>query len=319
MTSSPTAPPLRWLVGTPAQKAAARNYWIRDPVVGALEYLIHYSVRALPIGLGSWLGAIVSKGTRHLYPHSEVRARLVWNTLHPDRSDPTSVTTAMDRLWRNVSRTMFEYSFLDRLWRAGRIRVTGGDVLDRARDTGRPILVAVVHLGNWEVVLAAGVALGHQGSGIYLAPENRFEHALVKTARTRYGARFVAAGPSSIRKAVAELKERAGPFIIFVDEEARGRVQAPAFGRQLNADSNIGYVARLANLTNAVVVPAYCVRQGDSARFEVHFLEPVAIEKTRDKEADLQNNMQRLNAVFEPVVRAHIDQWFYALDLDLNS
>jgi Kdo2-lipid IVA lauroyltransferase/acyltransferase len=265
------------------------------------------------------MGAIVSLGTRRLYLDSEVRARRVWITQNPDRSDPASVSAAMDRLWRNVSRTMFEYSVLDRLWSSGRIHVSGGGVLDDARDSGRPVLVAVVHLGNWEVVLVAGVALGHRGSGIYLAPENRFEHAIVKAARRRYGARFVAAGSNSIRSAIAELRLRAGPFIIFVDEEARGRVQAPAFGRQLNPDSNIGYVARLANLTNAIVVPAYCARKDDSANFDVQFLPPVDLVKTQDRDADLRENMNRLNAVFEPVVRDHIDQWFYALDFDPNS
>lgn len=313
------APPLRWLTGSAEQKAVARKYWIHDPLLGALEYVIHYTVRALPIDVGSWLGAVVSKATRHIYPHSEVRARKVWISQNPEKADPASVAQAMDRLWRNVSRTMFEYSILDRLWRAGRIKVRGQEMLDQARDAGRPTLVAVVHLGNWEVVLVAGVALGHKGSGIYLAPENRFEHAIVKSARRRYGARFVAAGSNAIRTAIAELKAKAGPFIVFVDEEARGRVQAPAFGRQLNPNSNIGYVARLAGLTDAVVIPAYCVRKQDSANFEVTFLAPANLVSTGDRHADLSENMMRLNAIFEPIVRDHIDQWFYALDLDLGS
>jgi KDO2-lipid IV(A) lauroyltransferase len=319
MTAAPASPPLRWLIGPSGQRATAVKYWIVEPAIGGIEYMIHYLVRALPIDAGSWLGAVVSKGTRHLYPHSEVRARKVWIAQNPDKADSDSVSAAMDRLWRNVSRTMFEYSILDRLWDAGRINVRGGEILDRARDSGRPILVAAAHLANWEVVLVAGIKLGHHGSGIYLAPLNRFEHNIVKSARKRYGARFVAAGSNSIRTAISELKSKVGPFVIFIDEEARGRVQAPAFGRRLNPESNIGYVARLANLTNAIVVPAYCVRKNDSANFDVQILPPVELVKTTNREADLHENMNRLNAVLEPVIRDHIDQWFFALDLNLDT
>jgi Kdo2-lipid IVA lauroyltransferase/acyltransferase len=312
-------PPLRWLVGSTDQRRIARRYWLRDPMVGGAEIVIHVLIRLMPIDMCSYSGAAITYLTRHLYPDSEARARKAWARLRPQDLDPASVDAAMDRLWRNVGRTMHEYSILDRLWAAGRIEVSDIEHLDRARDQAKPILVTPIHLGNWEVVLVAGIALGHRGSGIYEPPDNRFEHRIANMVRARYGARFVAAGPHSSREAVRQLKAREGPFIVYIDEFIRGRVQAPSFGRPLRPDSNIAYAVRLAALTGAVVIPAYCLRVHDSARFKVQFLPPLQLADTGDRRADLVENVGRLDAAIAPVIQAHLDQWYFLLDLDLES
>ena len=92
-----------------------------------------------------------------------------------------------------------------------------------------------------------------------------------------------------------------------------------AFWRALGLDSNICYAARLAAMTDAALVPAYCMRVNDSAWFKVEFLQPVSLVSTGDRKADLFENVRRLDAVITPIVRAHPDQWYFALDLELNS
>ena len=312
-------PPLCWLYGALEQRRVARRYWIRDPLVGSAEFAIHLASRLLPIDLCSYFGATITYLTRRHYPQSDARARRAWAILRPQEADGVTIEAAMDRLWRNIGRTMHEYSVLDRLWAAGRIEVTGIDHLHRARDENRPILVTPVHLGNWEVVLVAGIACGHHGSGIYLPPENRFEHRIADRVRARYGARFVPAGRNAMRAALRQLMGRKGPFIVFIDDFIRGRVQAPLFGRPLRLDTNIAYAVRLAALTDAVLIPAYCLRRDDSARFSVRFLPPLQLSCTGDREADVITNVKRLDDVISPVVRAHLDQWYYLLDLELDT
>jgi Kdo2-lipid IVA lauroyltransferase/acyltransferase len=319
MREATVAPPLRWLLGNMEQRRIASRYWLRDPAVGASELAIHFAMRLVPIDVASYSGAAITYLTRRLYPDSELRARKAWSVLRPRESDPASVDAAMDRLWRNVGRTMHEYSILDRLWAAGRIEVSDIEHLDRARDQGKPILVTPVHLGNWEAILVAGIASGHRGSGIYEPPQNRFEHRIANAVRARYGARFVAAGPNSVRDAVRELKSRRGPFIVYIDEFIRGRVQAPSFGRPLRPDANIAYAVRLAAMTGAVVIPAYCLRLDDSARFRVQFLPPLPLAGTGDRQADIAENVRRLDAVIASVIRAHLDQWYFALDFEFDG
>jgi KDO2-lipid IV(A) lauroyltransferase len=319
MADGTDTPSMGWLFEGAERRRRTLRYWIRDPVVGGIEFAIFALSRLLPIDLCSDLGAFTTRLTRRLYPASDARARKLWVALRPQEADPASIDAAMNRLWRNVGRTMHEYAVLDRFWAAGRIEVANMDYLDRARDEGRPILVAPVHLGNWETILVAGIACGHHGSGIYEPMDNRFEDRMAMTVRRRYGARFVAAGPNSLRAAIRELKSRQGPFIVYVDEFIRDRVQAPLFGRALRADSNIAYAVQLAAMTGAALIPAYALRIDDSARFKVQFLPPLDLAKTGDREADMIENANRLDAALAPVIRAHLDQWYFALDFEFDD
>jgi len=319
MVDGTDIPTIGWLFEGAVRRRRILRYWVRDPAVAVIELAIYGVSRLLPINLCSYLGAIVTNLTRLLYPESELRARRLWSVLRPQEADPKSVDAAMDRLWRNIGRTMHEYAILDRLWAAGRIKVFDIEHMDRARDCGQPILVAPVHLGNWETVLVAGISSGHHGSGIYEPLQNRFEDRLAMKIRARYGARFVAAGANSLRTALRELKSRQGPFIVYVDEFIRNRVQAPLLGRALRTDSNVVYAVRLAMMTGAALIPAYSLRIGDSATFEVHFLPPVDLIRTGDRDRDVVENAKRLDAILALIIRAHLDQWYFALDFEFDE
>jgi KDO2-lipid IV(A) lauroyltransferase len=312
-------PPWRWFFGDARQRRIARTYWIRDTVVGLLELALYRLFRLVPIDLVSWFGGAIVRVTRYNYPESEQRARKTWAVLRPQEADRASVDAAMTRLWQCVSRTMTEFAVLDRLWAKGRIAVEGDEHLARARAQEKPILLAALHLGNWEVIVAAGYAFGYVGSSIYVPPENRFEHRIAVEVRARFGAKSIAPGPTSGREVVRALRQWGGPFVIFVDEVARDRVQAPAFGRPPRADNNITYIVRVAAMCDAVVIPIYCVRVGGRAQFKVTALPPLDMVRTDDRKADVIENAARLDAIIDPLIRAHLDQWYNVLDFDFAS
>jgi KDO2-lipid IV(A) lauroyltransferase len=314
-----TAPPLTWLLADPERRRQAWRYWGTDTAIGLFNVFMHYSMRFLPMDVCSSIGAFLSRTSPSRFPESEARAREAWIRLKPERSDPASVDAAMRRLWRCVGRTMAEYSVLDRFWDAGRITIEGSEHLRAARAANKSILLAVLHLGNWETALVGVINLGFPGSGIYLPPENRFDHRIAKAVRDRYKGGQVVPGPFALRAGLRKLREKDGLFAIHVDELIRGRVQAPAFGRQLRTEGNIAYVARLAAMTNPAVIPAYCVRIDDSARFKVVYLPAIEMAATGSGEADVLENVARINAVIEPVIREHLDQWYYVLDFEFED
>jgi len=299
------------------------GYWVRDPALGLLNNTIHHALRLVSIDACSGFGAFISPFSAKRYPESDARARRNWRRLRPEAAEPASEDAAMHRLWRSVSRTMCEFSVLHRLWDAGRIAVDGVEQLEAVRDAGKPMIIAALHLGNWETIPATGIALGYPGSGFYWPLENRFDTRIAVKARERYGAVLFPASPQAIRPAmraaVAALTENRGPFVIFIDECIDDHVFAPAFGRPLKAEGNIANVAWLAWTTGAEVLPTYCVRLGDSAQFKITILPPVALARGGDRRADLMANIARINQVIEPVIRAHLDQWYYTLDLELDD
>jgi len=316
-----TVPPLHWLLADAERRQRARKYWIVDPLVGVYNTILHHGMRMLSIDACSNLGAFLSFYSPFFFRESDTRARKAWIRLRPQEADRASVDAAMRRLWRCISRTMAEYSVIDRFWDDGRISVEGTEYLDAARAAGKPLLIAPVHLGNWEIGLVSAKHLGLSGSGIYVPLENRFDMRLAIKTRTRYEQGQVPAffGPGVLLTALNELRENGGPFVIYVDELARGRVQAPAFGRPLRIDGNIGYVARLAAMTGAALIPAYCERLNDSAHFKLRFLPPIEMAQTGKAKADAAVNATRINAVIEPIIRKHLDQWYFLLDLEFDE
>lgn len=316
MNPDVTVPPIRWLLAGSDKRRAALFYWIADPLAGAYFYVIHGAMGALPTDVCSWAGATLTWLTRKFYRESESRARHLWRRYNPAQADAVSTNAAMDRLWRNVGRTMHEYSVIDRLWAEGRIAIEGLDHMHAAREHAQPIIVTPVHLANWEVVLVAGIVNGYHGTGIYLPPENRFLHRLINRVRARYGARFIAAGPNSLREAYRELRAGGGPFIIYIDELMRDRVNAPAFGRALNPASNIFYAVQLAERSGAALIPAFCERLGDAARFRVTFLPKLVMSSAAGKATRARENAEALNSVIEPIIRARLDQWYFSLDYE---
>ena len=310
------APPLRGLFGDKANRQAAFKYWIEDTARGSLNVALHHCLRALPSDLCSGFGASQARFCPHRYPEEDARARAVWKRLRPEGGTQAEVDAAMRRLWRNVTRTMAEYSVMHRLGREGRVSVEGLEHVNAVRAAGRPLVLAGLHLANWELIGASVNAAGHSIAATYEPPENRFEHDIVNRVRACYGVRTIYpdhAGGRAAYRCVAREKQI---FLFYVDEIFRGRVSAPAFGRGPKTKGNIGNVVRLARLTDAEIIVAYCTRIGDAARFKITFMPPLVQMRTSNERADLATNVDAIDQVIAPIVNDHLDQWYYALAFD---
>ena len=290
-----------------------------ESIRGLIKTAVHHGLRLLPIDWCSAVGAMGGKTAPARYPESDARARRVFRKLRPEASDPAWLDAAMNRLWHNIGRTMAEYAVLDRLWGAGRIEVEGVEHFNAAKATGKPRIIMGLHLGNWEVIGPALIQCGHPVNVVYLRPDSEFEHQIVIKVRNRYGVKLVNPTPFSPREAIRILQKNEEAFGIYVDELARNRVHAPAFGRKLQPTGNIAYVARLALMTGALVLPIYSVRIGERAQFKVNFLPPLDMVDTGDRDADVMANIARIDALIDPIVKANLDQWYYVLDLELDE
>jgi Kdo2-lipid IVA lauroyltransferase/acyltransferase len=301
--------PIRWLFRSSDRRRRAIQYWVASRAKGLLIAALYEGLRALPIDACSGVGAMMAKSASSRYSELDARARENLRQIRPEESDSASIDATMSRLWRSVARTKAELSVLGRLWRVGRIAVEGKEHLDAARAANRPILGVVLHLGNWEAMGVACCAIGYPVAALYTPDENWFEEQFKAKMQKRHGAVLIPAGPGAMRVAVRTLNKKCGQFGIFIDEVLGGRQSAPAFGRPLRAEGNIAFAARLAWLTKAEVIPAYCLRIGDQARFRVTFRPPVELVRDGDRDLALLTNVGRINAVVESIVRPHLDQW----------
>ncbi len=310
------APPILDLLGDKASRQAAARYWLRDTATGLLNLTIHNALRLLPTSTCSGFGALHARFCPYRYPQDDARARRLWARLRPQESSPAELDAAMRRLWRNVARTIAEYSVIHRFWSEGRIQVEGVEHLTAARAAGKPILLASLHLGNWETVGATVSALGYAIAGTYEPPENRFEHMIANQVRTRYGARIVYPDRSGGRAALRHMTKDNQIIIFFVDEMFQRTVAAVETGDAQEIKGNIGNVPRLARLANAEIMLIYCTRLGDEARFKVTISPPVPQVRTPDSRADLAANVAAIDRAVAPIVERNLDQWFYVLSVE---
>jgi KDO2-lipid IV(A) lauroyltransferase len=306
--------PRRGLVDWAALRKQAwlwRRYWLRDPLLGGLDFAIHHSSRLLPTEWGSAIGAALGLlHGRYRYHLERERAERLYRRLAGGGATPEEAEAAVMRLFANMGRVMLEFSVLDRLWAEGRVAVDGGEHLLAPRAVGMPVIVMGLHVNNWEVIGPALIGLGLKGfKFIYQPPRSRFEHKIAVAARERYGAIMLRPGVKAARIAHRLLVEERGVLLIFADDERQGRVNAPLFGRPVAPRANLPTIVRLASASGAAVIPAYAERDG--ARHRVTFLPPAELlPEGGDAAAALTVNVQRLDDVVTPLVRARLDQWY---------
>ena len=308
--------PALWHRGDGAERRVWRQYWVDDVTVGLAE-LVHYArFRAGPIDAcsafgartGVHLGIQVHRGSLWL-------ARGAARRLRPDLPRDTEQAWLAD-MFAGIGRTFAEFSVLPQIART-RCRLHGTDHLDAAQAAGRPVILAMVHLGSWEAGMAA-VARHQRAAGravhlIYQPPPNRFRHWIAVRARARAGITLLPPGKRGTRPALQVL-DRGGALILAVDEGFDNYVYGPFLGRRPALRGNYHTLVRLARRTGAAVLPFWTLR-GDGAWFDVEIGAPVSLFDDGDAGPALTkpqalDAVLRLDAVLSPLVLTHLQQWY---------
>lgn len=301
----PPAPPLADLAAGSEGRRRFARYWIRDTLRDLSVLLSHHALRPLPAAVASALGAFSFAQSGRFYPGRSRRMRANTARLRPDL-DADAVVRAG---WANRGRLMSEFSVLPRLDTPETLVVEGADHLLEARRRG-PVIVLAMHLGNWELLLPVFRRLAVPVATFYMPPESRAEHRIACRVREDFGGTLLPPGVKGVRPALKRLARPDGVVVIFGDEGWDGRIMAPFFGRPTHLAGNLAIAVRLARHSGATIVPTYVTRSSGT-RFTCRWLEPIVLPPVVDAGAALPADVERLNAVIEPIVRRHLDQWFF--------
>lgn len=287
-----------------------RRYWLRDPALAALNYSLLALVRCLPTERGSDLGALVGRLNGRLrYPVMRERVKQGYVHLTGAQMSAAELDGVADRLFASTGRAMVEFALLYRMWREGRIEAEAASML-AARTANRPVVCVGLHLGNWEMIGVALVGMNIPFTAYYQVPASRFDHRIAVRERHRYGARVLPATVAGTRAGLRVLTEERGVLMIYCDEERRGYVYGPLFGRKPAPHANIVTAVRFAMAADAALIPCY-VERLDGARFRVVCMEPVDLLPGRDA---LDENVQRLDRAITAPILARLGEWYPLLD-----
>lgn len=190
------------------------------------------------------------------------------------------------------------------------IRQTQGAALfDAALDSGRGLIVAAPHYGNWEL-LNQWLASRTPISVLYRPPDAAIGEAFLRRVRADVGARVTqvrAEGPSAVRQLLRLLKD-GGVTGILPDQQPKvgDGEYVPFFGMDALTMTLLG---RLAARTGATVLFAYCERIGPEPGFALRI--EAAPEAIADP--DPRAATTALNAAVERIARRDPAQyqWTY--------
>lgn len=284
-----------------------------DAVVAALLYALAWCVARLPRGLQRALADAMAR----LWLRRNAReARVARRNLELVRADlaPAAREALVLEILRTTARQAFETL---RLWTrparhnlADIVEVHGEALFDAALQSGRGLIVAAPHMGNWELL---NQWLAHKTplAILYRPPESAVGEAFLRRVRANAGGQVeqVRAEAAGVRTLLKRL-QKGGVVGILPDQQPKaGEGEFAAFfGIQALTMTLLG---RLAHRSGAQVLLCWCQRlPGDGApRFALHVeAAPAAVA-----DADPVRAVQALNAGVEAVARRDFAQyqWTY--------
>ena len=252
-------------------------------------------------GLGGWL-------LRTLGPKTGTQ-RTVMRNLRialPDMPPAERERLALDQ-WEQTGRAFAETALMDQIVAQDRIEVVGLERLHAIRDSGRPVVFVGGHFANIETLAATIIGSGVPCQITYRAANNPYVDAQIIAARARYGITlFAPKGGDGARELLAGMA-RGESVALMNDQKFSEGPEVTFFGQPVNAAPG---PSRLALKFGTVLQPMSVVRL-PGVRFRLTVYDPIALEKTGDRSADIARGVQAITRFIEDRVREHPVDWFW--------
>jgi len=260
-------------------------------------------MRALPTGLRH--AAAAPGGTAWFWLSAAQRRAALDNyaaVLGRSPSDP-EVARVARRAFQNYGRMLMDFLLLgslspDELGR--RMTYEGRENLDAAVAGGRGAIMAVPHMGSWDMAGSFAASLGYSMWAVAERFPGTLNDPVVRT-RQRFGLNVIPLGRSAVRSITDALRAN-GVVALRCDLEQGPGVAVRFFGRRAIVP---GGPAAIAIKTGAALVPAYQFSPSPG-RQHVHLDEPLRWPEGETKEG----LMQRVVTRFEDFIKEHPDQWY---------
>jgi uncharacterized protein len=260
--------------------------------------------RSLALGLGNLFATVYWLVAAH-------RRAVVEHNLAPALSDATAPNKTSKALFHQFSRKLVD------LWRfeAGLsfngllTNATGWEYFQQAQAQQRGVLLLTPHLGNWEfggpMLTQRGVAL----QVLTLAEPGREFTRMRQASRARWNIETLVVGddPLAFVEIIKRLEAGATVALLIDRPPAPTAVTVQLFGKPFQASVA---AAELARASGCALLPVYI--PWENSGYAAHMLPAIPYERAalRDRAAR-QALTQTIISIFEPIIRAHLDQWYH--------
>ena len=275
-----------------------------------LEYagylLIRAAIRALPFELASdlmaWLWQLIAP---HMFRHERALKHL--RLAYPEKTEVERAAIA-HAMWGHLGRTMAESFVIDRIANsADMITLEISPEIQKFIDEKRPMILAGLHLGNWELAAVGGSQLELDLAGVYQRILNPLVDNAIRQARLPYYPSGLYTKGHDTVKILMRLMRQGKSIGIVSDLRDNRGLPVPFFGQLANSSP---FPAMLSVLYDAPIVAVQCVRLKYNA-FRV-VLELVTARDSESRDEMIAARTAELHAIFERFVRRNPEQWMWA-------
>jgi KDO2-lipid IV(A) lauroyltransferase len=272
-------------------------------LLGASYHVGATVLRAVPPGLRH--AAAAPGGAAWFWLNAGQRRAALDNyaaALGRERSDP-EVGRVARRAFQNYGRMLTEFLLVGSLNREElleRVTIDGLDQVDAALAKGHGAIMAVPHMGSWDMAGACAGALGYRVSAVTERFPGSLNDAVVRT-RQRFGLDVITMGRSAVRAIIRALEANSVVALLCDLEQGPG-VRVRFFGRNAVVP---GGPAAIALKTGAPLIPA-CQYVTSPGHHHVHLDPSLTVEAGETKEG----LMQRVVGRFEDFIKERPDQWY---------
>jgi KDO2-lipid IV(A) lauroyltransferase len=285
----------------------------RPPLLGASKSKLRLGAAAYTVGArilravpAVMRHAAVAPGGTAWYWLSPAQRRAALDNyaaaLGRDRSDP-EVARVARRAFQNYGRMLSDFVLMGSLTPEDLIKqvtVEGLEHVDAALARGRGAIMAVPHMGSWDMGGSWAAAKGYSVSAVAERFPGSLNDAVVAT-RQRFGLNVIMLGRSAVRAITGALQGN-GVVALLCDLEQGPGVGVRFFGRQAVVP---GGPAAIAIKTGAALLPSYVYGVAPS-RYHIHLDPSLSWPPSETKES----LMQKVVARFEDFIKERPDQWY---------
>ena len=222
----------------------------------------------------------------------------------PEKSE-TEITQILKDQWENTGRTFAEFPITHRIkaFEGNRVTIKGLEIFK----ANAPAIIVTGHFANWEIMAAVLTQSGLPVRITYRKINNPYIDARVRKQRERYGTQFLV--QKSTHKGGRELLEalKNGDSIALLnDQKFNTGLSVPFFGQDAMTAQG---ATRLALKTGRPLLPMAVTRNG--ANFTVTFYEPLKLDTSGDREANVLNGVKQITSFIEDRILERPAQWFW--------
>jgi len=186
--------------------------------------------------------------------------------------------------------------------------VTGEEHLNTAAAKGKGVLLAMPHIGSWELVNLYA-ARHYPVTSLYKPPHMNALSNIIKESRQRTGATLVPTDTTGVR-AVSKALKAGEVIVILPDQQPYPRLKNGIFSDFFSEPAySMTLMSKLAHKFNSEIIYAYTKRLPKGKGFELTFKPSTAV----DDKADIQNAVDIMNKDIESIIRECPQQyqWTY--------